>query len=569
LLFAALLSASVLLAGCSRKVERQYKAADWLLAENKPDLAAAEFERLVQAHPDHPLAAVAHYKLAYLYRTHGTDPSKAIEQYRIIADRYSGSEYADDALLWLASMGRAQQDVGMIREAVKRLETNHADRPSACARARVQLALALLDAGSPETKVVCEDILKQYPDQTGQCAQAQLILARALEKIDKNHEAAIAQLEKVRAAYPDTTSAVEAEERIGLLYYGVSVSARNKAAAAAKKHIGGVPAFTHGPEAGIQVLTLEALRALLKQRQVDTDLNTLRAISGAAFQFVYQAGNRDMGAVVFATNPFETAAASFGFVPLKSSSGSPEEAMLSLCQTLDRGKPVVVPYSDLGWVIVVGYDQSAREFLYLRPGAKGERSQKFDDFAARWKLAADEAGGELDSFYQFTLGPGKGRPSSAGLVREAARRGSSLFQRSTVFGAPAGRAAYEALVADLEAHASGTLPEDAKALAAWAEEPLSVLREGRTAAAEFLEHSAAGLPEPMGSQARTASEAYRSLAAKLGELDTTFPRPPEDAPAGSLQPEYAASATAAAQVAREAMELDRKAAEDLSALASE
>jgi hypothetical protein len=230
---------------------------------------------------------------------------------------------------------------------------------------------------------------------------------------------------------------------------------------------------------------------------------------------------------------------------------------------------VMVPYGDADWVVVVGYDQAQKQFILLGPG-EGERAEKFDDFASRWKAGTDQTGGALPSFYQFALGPVTPDVNSADLVRAAAKRAVSLLvQRTTVFGAPAGTAAYEALIADLDAHAGGPMPGDAADLAAWANEPLNSLRQGRTAAAQFLESRAAGLPAPLSNHARTAAALYRSLAAKLAQLHDGFPQPPEGAQTGASYPEYSGAATAAAQMAREALDIDRKAADELSAIASE
>ncbi len=556
-------------AGCKSKVERRFAVADALRVQNKPELAAAQYEQLVQDYPDDPLAPSAHYELTVLYRVHLADPQRALEHYRIIAARYPKSRWADEALLWIASMGRAQRNLAPVREAVNQLEAQHGGNHSACARGRVQLALALLDAGSPETKAICRSVLQRYPDQPNQCAQARLILGRALERIDKNDEAAVKEWEAVRAGYPGTTSAVEATERIGLSWYDTGRSARGKPTATlpASKRIEGVPAFVH-QGGGVQAVTLEALGVLLRQRKANTDLNTLMAVSGAAFQFVYDPEKRSAGSDVFATNPLQATAASYNFATLESSSSTPEEAMLSLCQSLDRGKPALVPHAGGEWVVVIGYDKGKKVFGYLTAG--GERTQAFEEFAADWKAAIDQTGGALDSYYQFALGPGKGEADSAHLVREAARRGASLLlQRTSVFGSPAGVAAYEALASDLEAHGAGTLPADAADLADWADGPLMDLRGSRTAAAEFLEARAPGLPEPLGMRARTSAALYRSLAAKLSELHDAFPRPPEGAKPGSDQPEYAGAALSAAKLAREALEIDRDAAEQLAAMGSE
>jgi TolA-binding protein len=565
-----LASGTLLVSGCSDSARRQFLVAEALRLQNKPGLAAKAYDQVVQKHPNHAVTAAAHFELASLYRIHLADPQRALLHYQTIADRYPESTYADNALQWIASMGRAQKNVQLIRTAVNRLEAEHPDSRSGCARARIQLALALLEAGRPETKSVCRSILEKYPDQPNQCAQAQLILGRALEKIDRNDEAAVKQWESVRKNFPETTSAVEAYERIGWFYYGRSRSPKGKPTAAAlpKRRIEGVPAFAH-EGGGVQAVTLEALAVLLKHREASADLNTLMAVSGVAFQFVYDPGNRSLGTAVFAENPLQATAESYGFVPLQSSSSTAEEAMLSLCQALDRGKPTMVPHTDGDWVVVIGYDRGSKQFVYLRPGG-GERTQGFDEFARRWKAATDQAGGALKPFHQFALGPRETEATSTELVRAAARRGAALLlQRSAVFGSSAGVAGYEALVKDLQAHATETVPGDAADLAGWADGPLMALRDSRTAAAQFLEQKAGELPGSMDSHARTAAALYRSLAAKLAELHDGFPRPPQGGQPGAPQPGYRDAALAAARTASDALDIDRKAADQLSSLAGE
>ena len=165
-------------AGCRNKPERRYRTAELLLAEGKPELAAAEYGRIVQNHPRHAKAVDSLFKLGYIHRVHTNQPDRAIGYYRALADQYPKSRYADDALLWLSHLGRSGKDVALARQAATDLETYHSDDPSSCARAQVQLALALLETGDREVTKVCETVLKRYPDQAGQCAQAQLILAR-------------------------------------------------------------------------------------------------------------------------------------------------------------------------------------------------------------------------------------------------------------------------------------------------------------------------------------------------------------------------------------------------------
>jgi len=559
LALATLVGGPVLLSGCRSKAEKIYRRAGLFMAQDKPELAAQEYERVVKVDPRNPLAAQALFKLGYLYRAPLGKPKRALLYYEELAQDHPRSSFADDALLWVAYLSRTElKNVAMVRSAVDRLESGHSDTPRTCARGRVELALALLDAHDPESRQVCEEILKRYPDQTRQCAQSQLILARIAETLDKDPEAAVKQYELLVKNYPDSTSAVEAKQRIGLLYFGQKRAEAGKkpppGVVPPSKQIAGVPPFAEGGEQGIQILTLAALRSLLRHRGTEADLDTLLAVSGAAFQFVYDRANRPTGAAVFATNPFETVASTFGFTPLQGSSETPEEAMLSLCQALDLGRPAAVPYSPQGWVIVTGYDKQRNEFTYLRPGAEGARAEKFDEFARRWKEAASQGSGALSPFYQFSLGPQRSKPAHGDLVRDAAGRGGELLlRRTSVLGRPAGLAAYQALIDDLEAHANGVLAPDAADLQAWGGEPLSVLRRARRAAAAFL--------------GGATGAAYQRLEAKLAELQRAFPRVPEGAKVGTTQPEYNAAAAESARLARQAMDLEREAADSLAGLA--
>ncbi len=561
------------MSGCRSAEQKRYRAAEHILAENKPDLASAEYERFIEDFPKHALAADACYKLAYLRRTHGDDAEGAVAAYQMLADEYGTSRYADDALQWIAWIGRDQADIPRIRDAVRRLETEHADEPGSCARARVQLALALLEAGSEDVKAQCETIQQRYPSQARQCAQAQLILARALEKFDEDGDAAVKQYEKVMKEHPQTTSAVEARQRIGLLFYGQSQDEPEKPTEAAPppatKVIEGVPPFALGPETGIQRLTLEALRSLLSHKGVEADMDTLMAVSGIAFQFVYSPSDRMLGVQVFAAQPFETTCAGFGFVARENASETADRAILKLCQALDLDEPVLVPYADQVWVIVTSYDQGSKQLTYLRPGTADTRAAEFDEFSLHWQQAADQWGGALLPYYQLSLGLRQRQPATDDLVREGAKRAVSLMARRSVLGAPAGPAAYEALIADLEAHATESIPEDARDLAQWAGSPLVTLRNARRSAASFLDANAGSLPEAAAASAIAAASTYRALDSVLASLQANFPVPPTGADPNTPSPEYAAAALEAVALARDAQALDAQAAGHLALVVAE
>jgi TolA-binding protein len=99
---------AALLSGCRTGAEKGYRRAEWLLAQDRPQLAAQEYERLVKAYPHHALAANALYRLAYLYRGPLNDQQRALQWYELLATQYPRSSLADDALFYVAYLSRTE-----------------------------------------------------------------------------------------------------------------------------------------------------------------------------------------------------------------------------------------------------------------------------------------------------------------------------------------------------------------------------------------------------------------------------------------------------------------------------
>ena len=78
----------VLLSGCMSRTERLFQRAEMFLSQGQPELAGAEYYRLAVKYPRSSFAPNALYKLAYLYREEYDDPPKAIQTYRVLAERY-------------------------------------------------------------------------------------------------------------------------------------------------------------------------------------------------------------------------------------------------------------------------------------------------------------------------------------------------------------------------------------------------------------------------------------------------------------------------------------------------
>lgn len=533
------------LAGCSTKAERLYNRAETFFAQGQTKLAADEYERLTDEFPRHPLADDALYKVAYIYAEELSKPSLAMTRYRRLADRYPQSSYVDDALLRIMDIQRTElESPDAVQATCDELCRRFPARKQLCAQGRLTVALTYFDTEQyEEASASAQLLLDQYSAQERQCAQAALLIARSAEKQGElDRDAVVALYEHVVATYPDTHSAATAKGTIGWLYYKVRGEHEQQQREQMKQRsriIRGVP--SHGGD-GTQRQALSVLRAALIHRGAERSMQDLLALSGVAFEFVFDPARPGLSRAIFPRNPFETIAARLGFAYNVWSSGSAPQAFDSVHQALLQDHPVIILYgAQSQWVLVTGYDMEGGQVHYLPPGRDGYAVTAKQNFLDNWG-AADGGSSALapGKFYQFSLAARLRTPPESEVASESLRQAAELMMGVELAGAPAGAAAWDRLATELEACNEPDADDKRAAMLKWAKTSLAANLRNTEAATAHLRH-AAGVISTASGRLTQVADRHAELAAETQLLADKI------AQAGGEEPPPAIWETAAAQ----------------------
>ena len=540
---AACLGLAAMLTGCSTKAERLYNRAEAFFAQDQMQLAADEYERLVDENPRHPLADDALYKVAYIYAEEMDKPSLAMVRYRQLADQYPQSSYVDDALLRIMDIQRSTlKNPVAVQDVCNELCSRFPERKQLCARGMLIVAETYFDTEQyDQAAQAAQDLKDRYPEQERQCAEAALLIARSAEKRQADRDEVVALYEHVIQSYPESHSAATAKRNIGWIYYGVREEQQQEQREQLKQRsrlIRGVP--PHGAESG-QLQALSALRSLLAQRSEDRTLQELAALSGVAFGLVYDPGRPSLGQAVFPRNPFETIAGRLGFAYNVWSSGTAPQAFDAAHQALLQGHPVIVLYGSPGkWAIVTGYDMEANMVYLLPPGRDSYATTAKEAFLQQWGAAG--GGGSLapGRFYQFSLAARLSTPAESEIIADTLKQAAELMNARELLGAASGVNALERLAGDLEKCAGADAGELRGQLRDWAQQSLAARLRNAEAGTAYIRHAStvfSGASESLTELADRHTELVtetRLLSEKIGQAAK------DDAPADAWE-------TAAAQ----------------------
>jgi len=522
-------AAIALLSGCYTRSQRVYQRAEAFLAKGDSALAAEEYGRMVAEEPRSALADDALYKLGYLYREDFADPNAAITIYQRLADEYQASPYADNALLWIAYIQRRDlKDPQAVRRTCETVRSRFPDDKRTVARCYLHLVHALYAAGKYKEAVAeAEALEKQFADQPQQAAAAALILAKAAERQSGDPKKTVELYERVLAKYPESYSAAEAKRAIGWIYYGVQTEDQQKvqqALRAAARVIHGVPRFSGG--GGSRQQQLAALRSLLAFYRVNLDEQTLLALSGAAFDFLYKSAAPSVGGRRFIRNPFILVAETLGFTTNEWSAPNAEGSFSALAQAITQGRPVLVQQSrpQQRWVVVTGYRPADDQVFFMPPDRDSASVTTKANFLSQWSSSASQGFG---SYYQFSICERKHTPEPSEILRETLRTALSAMQGRQIGGVPSGMDAYRALEQDLLSQPSERLPK----LLAWRAQQLPELRKCRRAARVFLRQQAGIMPAEKSENLLRAASVFESMEQELDTLAAAIERagqPTED-----------------------------------------
>ncbi len=476
-LVAALL-ALALVAGCSTKAQRLYRRAEAFLAQGQFEMAADEYQRLAREYPRSPLADDALYKLAYIHAEELDLPAAALVQYWALADNYPDSPYTDDALMRaMAIQRRVLKDPEAVRATYDELCRRFPDREALCSRGLLEVGRALFDTESyAQAAEVAGELSEEYPAQRRERAQAALLQARASKRMGMEQEGVEQLYEEVIRLYPDTHAAVAAKRELGWDFYVKREEQEQQQAEEVRRRsrvIGGVP--PHSSQQGQVPQALSALRAALAHRGENRALDTLIALSGAAFVMVFDPERPWLARSVLDTKPFETVSGALGFAHNVWSGANAQQAFESVHQALLQGHPVLVLYgSPRRWVLVTGYDVAEDRVYFMPPDREGYAATSKEGFLSNWSEAGRSNSGVAgpEPFYQFSLGARMTTPDEAELTRAAVQRAGRVMLATSIGGAPAGEKAWQAAGAYLEQCLEPEADARREVAGKWAEEGL-------------------------------------------------------------------------------------------------
>ncbi|MCD6360476.1 MAG: tetratricopeptide repeat protein [Armatimonadetes bacterium] len=535
--WAALAAAGIamaLMAGCSTQAERLYNRAEAFFAQEQMQLAAQEYERLVKEYPRHQLADDALYKVAYIYLEELDKPSVAMVRYRMLADHYPQSSYVDDALLRIMDIQRRTLvNPGAVQDTCDELCARFPQRKRLCAQGMLVVASTWFDTGDYDKAAqAAQELIDRYPAQKRQCAQAALLIARSAEKKQADRDEVVALYEKIIATYPDTQSAATAKRNIGWIYYGAReehVQQQRAEMRARSRVIQGVPPLE---SASGQIQALAALRSALAQRGEKRSMQEMIALSGVAFQVVFDPKRPALGQAIFPRNPFETIAERLGFAYNVWSSGDAAQAFDSVHQALLQGHPVIVLYgSPARWALVTGYDMEKNQVYYLPPERESYAATSKDRFLSRW--GATGGGNSLapGKFYQFSLAARLRTPPPAAVISDTLKQAAEVMSAGEQAGAAAGAKAFEQLAERLEQCADPEATQLRDQIKQWADTSLASRLNNAPAGTAELRRAADVISDASGRLAELADlheemiSETQLLADKIGEAFSEQPPP--------------------------------------------
>lgn len=492
--------ALVVLAGCTTRSERLYRRAETFLAQGQHEMAAEEYRRIVSEEPDSALADNALYKLAYVYAEELGQPTIGLAHYRALIDNYPDSPWVDDALMRVMSIQRRTlNDPEAVRRTWGELQERFSDRTGLCARGLLEVARAYFDAENYAMAAATSiELTTRYHEELTSCSQAALLHARAAERMGIE-QAEVEQLyETLIERYPDTHAAAMAKRNIGWMYYGKREEQQQQRAAEVERRsrvIRGVPAHPARETPLLQAVS--TLRAALGHRNEQRSMEWLVALYGSPFAIVFDARQPAAGANPLPSNPFEVLTETLGFAYNKFSGSTAEGAFETVHQAVLQGHPVIVRHgSPPRWIIVTGYDLREERVHFMPPGRDSYATTTREQFLAGWRTGSGRGSGAAgaEPFYQFSLAARLQQRSDDDLLRAFVARAAEVMQRTTVQGAPAGAAAWEAAGVWFERCVESEDPSPRVTAASWVEGSLRPYLASAETVTPILQRAETSMP---------------------------------------------------------------------------
>ena len=474
--------------------------------------------------PKDPLADMALYKLAYLYREYYRDPAMAVRLYQRLVQEYPQSRLVGDALSYTVYLqARELQDPVAVLQTCQEMDQRVPDKPGLLARARLELAGAYQRSNQVNLAVqTLEQVMKDYAGEADSSTEAYYRLALLYRDYLGKQQDAAAMLETLIKTYPDSAAAGKARQALGWQYYTVKNMEEKQRQEELKKLarvLPNVPAINAQSHPSLELLS--GLQSLLAQAGAQASFPDLMVVTGLAFQTVVD-WEHPGKALFLGRNPMPQVAEAWGFGSNGWTFASAKEGLLALANSLAQGRPVLMLYgrSAPHWCLFVGYQPLEQQVYLLRPGQSRYSVLTVADFAQGWpaQVGTQIFTPLLATGYQFALTERAGQPAHAQMLRTALLRAVMALDQTELLGAPAGKAAYDEIARRLDAAA-----QDAPAAAQagkWATAATPMLVKARRDAASSLQTAAADFPAEQQPALLEAAGRYTQFADRWQALGT-------------------------------------------------
>jgi tetratricopeptide (TPR) repeat protein len=512
--------------GCSTRAQRLYRQAEASFAAQKYDLAAYDYTAIVRDSPNDPLADLALFKLAYLYREYYRDPAGAVKLYQRLVQQYPQSQLVGYALSYTVYIqARQLQDPVATLQTVQEMDEKIPEQPGLLARARLELAGAYLRSNQVGfAQQTLEQVIQSFPTETDAATEAYYRLALLYRDYLNQPQQATTMLEDLVNKDPDSAAAAKARAALGWAYYaqkGQEEQQRQEELKKLAKVLPGVPQLA--PQSHPSLELLSGLQSLLAQAGATASFPDLMVVTGLAFQTAVD-WDHPGKELYFARNPMIQVAEAWGFGYNAWTFGSAQEALLPLANSLAQNRPTLLLYRrrDPHWVLFVGYQPLEQQVYLLRPGQGKYSVVAAADFGAGWPAGA---GAQIFSplpatGYQFALTQPASQPAHVPMLKAALLRAVMELDHSDLSGAAAGRAGYEEIARRLAA--AGTDPKAAAQAGKWAAAVAPMLVKARQAAGASLEAAAPEFPAEQQAAVHEAATKYNQFADRWQTLATSI-----------------------------------------------
>ena len=516
LLLGLLVSLLVAVPGCSTRAQRLYRRAEESFAQQKYDLAAYDYTAIVRDSPGDPLADMALFKLAYLYREYYRDPTGAVKLYQQLVQQYPQSQLLGYALSYIVYIqARQLQDPVATRQTVEEMDQKIPEQPGLLARARLELAGAYLRSNQIAfAQQTFEQVIQSFSEDEDASTEAYYRLALMYRDYLNQPQQATAMLESLVQKHPDSAAAAKARAALGWQYYaqkGQEEAQRQEQLKKLARILNNVPAVAAQSHPSLELLS--GLQSLLGQAGVQASFPDLMVVTGLAFQTVVD-WEHPGKQLYFGRNPMPQVAEAWGFGYNAWTFASAQDSLLPLANSLAQNRPVLLLYgrSTPHWVLFIGYQPLQQQVYLLRPGQGKASALAAADFSSGWPA---QSGAQIftplpATGYQFALTQPASQPVHMQMLRAALLRAVMELDHSEQAGAPAGRAAYEEIGRRLEAAASD--PKAAAQASKWATAAAPMLVKARQAAGASLAAAAGEFPAAQQTAVRDAAAKYTQFA---------------------------------------------------------